>query len=119
MLPTFGQGAAQSFEDAAVLASAFTLHKRDVAKALLHHERARHYRATRFQLAELRLSITCGPGTPLSRRRCSRRSTKRVSPAFAHDKRGGEDYFFWTNATTPARSASESLPAIRTGGTFR
>src|SRR5215217_5174525 len=36
MLPTFGQGAAQSFEDAAALASAFALHKRDVATALLH-----------------------------------------------------------------------------------
>ena len=30
MLPTFGQGAAQSFEDAAALTSAFALHKRDV-----------------------------------------------------------------------------------------
>ena len=50
MLPTFGQGAAQSFEDAAALASAFALHKRDVATAMLHYERVRHYRATRFQL---------------------------------------------------------------------
>ena len=33
MLPTFGQGAAQSFEDAAALASAFALHKRDVEQA--------------------------------------------------------------------------------------
>ena len=42
MLPTFGQGAAQSFEDAAALASTFALHKRDVATALLHYERVRH-----------------------------------------------------------------------------
>src|SRR5476649_2891944 len=50
MLPTFGQGAAQSFEDAAALTSAFALHGRDVATAMLHYERVRHYRATRFQL---------------------------------------------------------------------
>ena len=47
----FGQGAAQSFEDAAALSGAFALHGRDVATALLHYERVRHYRATRFQLS--------------------------------------------------------------------
>ncbi len=36
MLSTLGQGAAQSFEDAAALASALALHKRDVATTLLH-----------------------------------------------------------------------------------
>ena len=51
MLPTFGQGAAQSFEDAAALSSAFALHGHDVATALLHYERVRHYRTTRFQLS--------------------------------------------------------------------
>lgn len=50
MLPTFGQGAAQAFEDAAALGCAFTQHGRDVETAFLHCERVRHYRATRFQL---------------------------------------------------------------------
>ena len=51
MLPTFGQSAAQSFEDAAALSSAVAMHGRDVATALLHYERVRHYRTTRFQLS--------------------------------------------------------------------
>ena len=51
MLPTFGQGAAQSFEDAAALGCAFTLHGADVATAMLHYEHVRHYRANRFQMS--------------------------------------------------------------------
>ncbi len=49
MLPTMGQAATQSFEDGAALSMAFKLHREDVYSALLHYERVRHYRATRFQ----------------------------------------------------------------------
>ena len=51
MLPTFGQGAAQAFEDAAALGKCFELHGTDIYRALLHYERVRYYRATRFQFA--------------------------------------------------------------------
>ncbi len=51
MLPTFGQGAAQAFEDAAALGKCFELHGSDIYRALLHYERVRYYRATRFQFA--------------------------------------------------------------------
>jgi uncharacterized membrane protein YeaQ/YmgE (transglycosylase-associated protein family) len=48
MLPTFGQGAAQPFEDAAALASGFALHGRDVATAMLYYERVRHFNRIHF-----------------------------------------------------------------------
>ena len=113
MLPTFGQGAAQSFEDAATLASAFALHGRDVAKAMLHYERVRHYRATRFQLGSkfafdhLRASDTAEQEALLET------INERVSPAFAHDKRGGEDDS-WIYAYD-ARNIGAGLPPKRLG----
>ena len=57
-------------------------------------------------------SITCGPGTLLRRRRCSRLD-ERVSPAFAHDKRGGEDDS-WIYAYD-ARNIGTELPYKRLG----
>ena len=57
-------------------------------------------------------SITSARRTQLSRRRCSRSSTSRVSPAFAHDKRGGKDNPGYTR-TTPAISARIALQEIR------
>src|SRR5437764_232739 len=91
MLPTFGQGAAQSFEDAAALASAFALHKRDVATALLHYERVRHYRATRFQLGSKFAFDHLRARDTAEQKALLETLDERVSPAFAHDKRGGED----------------------------
>jgi salicylate hydroxylase len=113
MLPTFGQGAAQSFEDAAALASAFDLHGRDVATAMLHYERVRHYRATRFQLGSkfafdhLRAKDTAAQKALLET------LDERVSPAFAHDKRGGEDDS-WIYAYD-ARNIGAELPPKRLG----
>src|SRR5579863_7270979 len=91
MLPTFGQGAAQSFEDAAALASAFTLHGRDVTTALLHYERVRHYRATRFQLGSKFAFDHLRARDTAEQKALLETVDERVSPAFAHDKRGGED----------------------------
>lgn len=113
MLPTFGQGAAQAFEDAAALASAFTLHGDDVATALLHYERVRHYRATRFQLSSkfafehLRAEDTAAQKAILEG------IDERVSPAFAHDKRGGKDDA-WIYAYD-ARNIGAELPPKRLG----
>ena len=113
MLPTFGQGAAQSFEDAAALASSLALHGRDVAKAMLHYERVRHYRATRFQLGSkfafdhLRAKDTAAQKALLET------LDERVSPAFAHDKRGGEDNS-WIYAYD-ARKIGAELPTKRLG----
>ncbi len=113
MLPTFGQGAAQAFEDAAALASAFTLHGDDVATATLHYERVRHYRATRFQLSSkfafehLRAKDTAAQKALLEG------LDERVSPAFAHDKRGGEDDA-WIYAYD-ARDIGTELPPKRWG----
>jgi 2-polyprenyl-6-methoxyphenol hydroxylase-like FAD-dependent oxidoreductase/predicted heme/steroid binding protein len=113
MLPTFGQGAAQAFEDAAALASAFTLHGHDVTTAMLHYERVRHYRATRFQLSSkfafehLRAKDTAAQKALLEG------LDERVSPAFAHDKRGGEDDA-WIYAYN-ARDIGTELPPKRLG----
>ncbi len=113
MLPTFGQGAAQSFEDAAALASAFALHGRDVATALLHYERVRHYRATvsnsasKFAFDHLRAKDTAEQKALL------KTVNERVSPAFAHDKRGGEDDFW--GRLYDARNIGTELPPKRLG----
>jgi len=62
-----------------------------VATAMLHYERVRHYRATRFQLGSkfafdhLRAKDTAAQKALLET------LDERVSPAFAHDKRGGEE----------------------------
>ena len=91
MLPTFGQGTAQSFEDAAALSSAFTLHGQDVATALVHCERVRHYRATRFQLVSKFVFDHLRARDTAEQKALLEGLDERVSPAFAHDKRGGEN----------------------------
>jgi len=113
MLPTFGQGAAQSFEDAAALASAFTLHKRDVPTALLHYERVRHYRATRFQLGSKFAFDHLRAKDTAEQKALLEKLDERVSPAFAHDKRGGEDDS-WIYAYD-ARKIGTELPSKRLG----
>ena len=91
MLPTFGQGTAQSFEDAAALSSAFTLHGQDVATALVHYQRVRHYRATRFQLVSKFVFDHLRARDTAEQKALLEGLDERVSPAFAHDKRGGEN----------------------------
>lgn len=113
MLPTFGQGAAQSFEDAAALASAFALQQRDVPTALLHYERVRHYRATRFQLGSKFAFDHLRAKDTAEQKALLERLDERVSPAFAHDKRGGEDDS-WIYAYD-ARKIGSELPAKRLG----
>lgn len=113
MLPTFGQGAAQSFEDAAALASAFALHQRDVPTALLHYERVQHYRATRFQLGSKFAFDHLRAKDTAEQKALLERLDERVSPAFAHDKRGGEDDS-WIYAYD-ARKIDSELPAKRLG----
>ena len=113
MLPTFGQGAAQSFEDAAALASAFALHQRDVATAVLHYERVRHYRATRFQLGSKFAFDHLRARDTAEQKALLETLDERVSPAFAHDKRGGEDDS-WIYAYD-ARNIGAELPPKRLG----
>jgi salicylate hydroxylase len=113
MLPTFGQGAAQSFEDAAALGSAFALHGPDVATALLHYERVRHYRATRFQLGSKFAFDHLRAKDTSEQKALLERLDERVSPAFAHDKRGGENDS-WIYAYD-ARNIGAKLPPKRLG----
>lgn len=113
MLPTFGQGAAQSFEDAAALACAFAMHRRDVATALLHYERVRHYRATRFQLGSKFAFDHLRPRDTAAQKALLEGLDERVSPAFAHDKRGGEDDA-WIYAYD-ARNIGAELPRKKLG----
>jgi len=113
MLPTFGQGAAQSFEDAAALSSAFALHRTDVATALLHYERVRHYRATRFQLGSKFAFDHLRARDTAEQKALLEKVDERVSPAFAHDKRGGEDDS-WIYAYD-ARKIGTALPSKRLG----
>jgi len=113
MLPTFGQGAAQAFEDAAALASAFTLHGKDADTALLHYERVRHYRATRFQLGSKFAFEHLRPKDTAAQKAILEGLDERVSPSFAHDKRGGEDDS-WIYAYD-ARDIGAELPPKRLG----
>ncbi len=113
MLPTFGQAAAQAFEDAAALASAFALHGRDVATALLHYERVRHYRTTRFQLGSKFAFDHLRAKDTAEQKALLEGVDERVSPAFAHDKRGGEDDA-WIYAYD-AREIGNELPPKRLG----
>lgn len=113
MLPTFGQGAAQSFEDAAALACAFSLHKEDVAKALLHYEHVRHYRANRFQLGSKFAFDHLRPKDTEAQKAILEGLDERASPSFGHDKRGGENDD-WIYAFD-AREIGNELPAQRWG----
>ena len=113
MLPTFGQGAAQSFEDAAALSSAFALHGQDVATALLHYERVRHYRATRFQLSSKFAFEHLRARDTKEQKALLEGLDERVSPAFAHDKRGGENDD-WIYAYD-ARDIGTKLPPKKLG----
>ncbi len=78
--------ASSEFPSLMALGSAFVLHGPNVAPALLHYERVRHYRATRFQLGSkfafdhLRAKDTSAQKALLEK------LNERVSPAFAHDK---------------------------------
>ena len=80
-----------------------------LATAMLHYERVRHYRATRFQLGSkfafdhLRAKDTAAQKALLET------LDERVSPAFAHDKRGGEDDS-WIYAYDAPISARNCLP---------
>lgn len=109
MLPTFGQGAAQSFEDAAALASAFALHQRDVPTALLHYERVRHYRATRFQLGSKFAFDHLRAKDTAEQKALLERLDERVSPAFALISAAART-IPGSTPTTPARSAASCLP---------
>ena len=113
MLPTFGQGAAQSFEDAAALSKAFALHGDDVVTALLHYERVRHYRATRFQLSSKFAFDHLRARDTAEQKAILEGLDERVSPAFAHDKRGGENDD-WIYAYD-ARDIGSELPPKRLG----
>jgi len=75
MLPTFGQGAAQSFEDAAALSSAFALHGQDVRQRYCTMNVSGTTAPPVFNSAPNSLSSIYGPETPKSRRRCSKGST--------------------------------------------
>src|SRR4029450_9229001 len=108
-----GQGAAQSFEDAAALARAFDLHGRDVATAMLHYERVRHYRSTRFQLGSKFAFDHLRAKDTAEKKALLEKPDGRVRPGFAHDKRGGEDDA-WIYSYD-ARNIGVELPYKRLG----
>ena len=91
MLPTMGQGASQSFEDGAALSSCFKLHGTDVFSALLHYERVRHYRATRFQFASKFLFKHLEPPDSPERKMLLKALNERDFPIFDHEQRAGDD----------------------------
>ncbi len=113
MLPTFGQGAAQSFEDAAALGKAFELHGTDVYSALLHYVRVRHYRATRFQFMSKFLFKHLEPEDTAERRQILKALDERDYPVFVHEERAGNDDS-WIYAFD-ARSIGDKLPLRKLG----
>ncbi len=113
MLPTFGQGAAQAMEDGAALYSCFKLHGKDVYSALLHYERVRHYRATRFQFASKFLFKHLEPEDTPQRRQILKALNERDYPVFDHEQRAGDDDS-WIYAFD-AREIGDKLPLKKLG----
>lgn len=113
MLPTFGQAAAQAFEDAAALYSCFVLHGSEVYSALLHYERVRHFRATRFQFASKFLFKHLEPEDTEQRRALMKAVNERDYPVFDHEQRAGDDDS-WIYAFD-ARQIGDSLPRRKLG----
>ena len=113
MLPTMGQGASQAFEDGAALGSCFKLHGTDVYSALLHYERVRHYRATRFQFGSKFLFKHLEPPDSAERRMLLGALNERDYPIFDHDQRAGDDDS-WIYAFD-ARKVGDVLPPKKLG----
>ncbi len=113
MLPTYGQGAAQSFEDAAALGKCFELHGSDIYRALLHYERVRYYRATRFQFASKFLFKHLEPVDTPERREILKALNERDYPVFDHTERAGSDDS-WIYAFD-ARNIGDKLPIKKLG----
>lgn len=113
MLPTFGQGAAQSFEDGAALSSCFKLHGNDVYSALLHYERVRHYRATRFQFMSKFAFKHLEPVDSPERRKILAAVNERDYPIFDHETRAGDDDAWIYNFD--ARNVGDKLPLRKLG----
>jgi salicylate hydroxylase len=113
MLPTFGQGAAQAFEDAAALGRCFELHGADIYRALLHYERVRYYRATRFQFASKFLFKHLEPEDTPQRRQILKALDERDYPMFDHTERAGSDDS-WIYAFD-ARNIGDKLPIKKLG----
>jgi 2-polyprenyl-6-methoxyphenol hydroxylase-like FAD-dependent oxidoreductase len=113
MLPTMGQGASQAFEDGAALGSCFKLHGSDVYSALLHYERVRHYRATRFQFASKFLFKHLEPEDSPERRTLLKALNERDYPIFDHEQRAGSDDS-WIYAFD-ARQVGDRLPPRKLG----
>ena len=113
MLPTYGQGAAQSFEDGAALSSCFSLHGTDVYTALLHYERVRHYRATRFQFASKFAFKHLEPEDSPERQMMLKKLNERDYPIFDHEQRAGDDDS-WIYAFD-ARKIGDKLPVKKLG----
>ena len=113
MLPTYGQGAAQAFEDGAALCMCFELHGSDVYSALLHYERVRHYRATRFQFASKFVFKHLEPEDSPERKQVLEALNERDYPAFDHEQRAGDDDS-WIYAYD-ARKIGDKLPLRKLG----
>ena len=113
MLPTFGQGAAQALEDAAALGKCFELHGSDIYRALLHYERVRYYRATRFQFASKFLFKHLEPADSPQRRQILAAVNERDYPVFDHTQRAGSDDS-WIYAFD-AREIGDKLPLRKLG----
>ncbi|MFD9733303.1 cytochrome b5 domain-containing protein [Umezawaea sp. NPDC059074] len=113
MLPTFGQGASQSFEDGAALSKCFALHGNDFRSALLHYERVRHYRATRFQFGSKVAFKQLEPEDSAARRQILAATDERDMAIFDHEERAGSDDS-WIYAYD-ARAIGDTLPPRRLG----
>jgi len=105
MLPTMGQGAS--------LGCCFKLHGTDVGRALLHYERVRHYRATRFQFASKFLFKHLEPLDSPERRMLLKALNERDYPIFDHEQRAGDDDS-WIYAFD-AREVGDRLPLKKLG----
>jgi salicylate hydroxylase len=113
MLPTFGQGASQAFEDGAALGSCLKLHGRDINTALVHYERVRHYRATRLQYSSKMAFKNLQPKDSEARRQILESINERDFPTFFHDDRSGNDDS-WIYEYD-ARDVGDTLPLRRLG----
>ena len=113
MLPTFGQARRNPSRTPRRWVAPSPSHTSDWRRRCCIYERVRHYRATRFQLGSKFAFDHLRARDTSEQKALLEKLDERVSPAFAHDKRGGEDNS-WIYAYD-ARNIGAELPPKRLG----
>lgn len=117
MLPTFGQGINMAFEDAGALGKCFERYGTDIAKALLHYERVRHYRTGRFQTMSKFLIGELMPPPSYNRDKLLLATDERDVPSWIPSQRAGppDERSDWWILGFNALDIGDEMPTCKWG----